>query len=229
HRRDAAAARGRPRGDGRPRVRSRRAVAGRAAERAAAVGNRDPARAHRLSADRLSRSWRRTGCKGRVVAAPRSGGIRPGDGAPGAGVRRPRARGSGPPGAAVRRRRARVVVGRRARARFRTPGIRHREAPELHDAVVYVRRDGCGAMAVVHAATSRGAREAPVMQAERIGAKATPARAKRLVMLIAAIAVAPVILSYLAYYALPHDSRVNYGTLMARPFHDVAGTPPHGK
>lgn len=67
------------------------------------------------------------------------------------------------------------------------------------------------------------------MQAERIGAKATPARAKRLVMLIAAIAVAPVILSYLAYYALPHDSRVNYGTLMARPFHDVAGTTLDGK
>ena len=67
------------------------------------------------------------------------------------------------------------------------------------------------------------------MKAERIGAKATPARAKRLVMLIAAIAVAPVILSYLAYYALPHDSRVNYGTLMARPFHDVAGTTLDGK
>ena len=61
-------------------------------------------------------------------------------------------------------------------------------------------------------------------EAGRIGATATPARAKRLVLLIAAIAVAPVLLSYFAYYALPSDSRVNYGTLLARPFHDVAGT-----
>ena len=48
-------------------------------------------------------------------------------------------------------------------------------------------------------------------------------------LLIAAIAVAPVILSYFAYYALPRDSRVNYGTLVARPFHDVAGTTLDGK
>ena len=67
------------------------------------------------------------------------------------------------------------------------------------------------------------------MQAERAGAKATPARAKRLVILIAAIAVAPVILSYLAYYVLPRDGRVNYGTLLVRPFHDVAGTTLDGK
>jgi hypothetical protein len=49
------------------------------------------------------------------------------------------------------------------------------------------------------------------------------------VLLIAVIAVAPVILSYLAYYALPRDSRANYGTLLARPFHDVAGTTLDGK
>jgi len=67
------------------------------------------------------------------------------------------------------------------------------------------------------------------MLAERVGPKATPARAKRLVLLIAVIAVAPVILSYLAYYALPRDSRANYGTLLARPFHDVAGTTLDGK
>jgi hypothetical protein len=66
-------------------------------------------------------------------------------------------------------------------------------------------------------------------EAARIGRKTTPARAKRLVMLIAAIAVAPVILSYLAYYALPRDSRVNYGTLLARPFAAVAGTALDGK
>jgi hypothetical protein len=66
-------------------------------------------------------------------------------------------------------------------------------------------------------------------EAQRAGARTTPARAKRLVLLIAAIAVAPVILSYLAYYALPRDNRVNYGTLLARPFHDVAGTTLDGK
>ena len=68
-----------------------------------------------------------------------------------------------------------------------------------------------------------------MIHAGRIGTKTTPARAKRLVMLIAAIAVAPVILSYFAYYALPRDSRANYGTLLARPFADVAGTTLDGK
>ena len=67
------------------------------------------------------------------------------------------------------------------------------------------------------------------MPAERLGAKATPARAKRLVLLIAAIAVAPVIVSYVAYYALQRDDRVNYGTLLARPFDDIAGTTLDGK
>ena len=67
------------------------------------------------------------------------------------------------------------------------------------------------------------------MLAQRIGAKAAPARAKRLVLLIAAIAVAPVLVSYFAYYALPRDSRVNYGTLLARPFHDVTATTLDGK
>jgi hypothetical protein len=66
-------------------------------------------------------------------------------------------------------------------------------------------------------------------EAARIGTKTTPARAKRLVMLIAAIAVAPVILAYLAYYALPRESRVNYGTLIAHPFADVSGTALDGK
>ena len=43
----------------------------------------------------------------------------------------------------------------------------------------------------------------------------TPRRTRRMLVLLAAIAVAPVALSYLAYYALPRDARVNYGTLLA--------------
>jgi hypothetical protein len=41
------------------------------------------------------------------------------------------------------------------------------------------------------------------------------ARNRRLLLLIAAIAIAPVVLSYLAYYFLPRDARNNYGTLLA--------------
>ena len=42
----------------------------------------------------------------------------------------------------------------------------------------------------------------------------TTARNKRLIALLAAVALAPVVLSYLAYYAWPRDARVNYGELL---------------
>lgn len=42
----------------------------------------------------------------------------------------------------------------------------------------------------------------------------TTARTKRLIALIVAIALAPVVLSYLAYYLWPRDARVNYGELL---------------
>lgn len=42
----------------------------------------------------------------------------------------------------------------------------------------------------------------------------TAARNKRLLLLLAAIAVAPVLLSYLAYYFFPRSTRVNYGELL---------------
>ena len=45
--------------------------------------------------------------------------------------------------------------------------------------------------------------------------RGTSARTRRLLLLLAAIAIAPVLLSYLAYYAMPRDARVNYGTLLA--------------
>ena len=41
------------------------------------------------------------------------------------------------------------------------------------------------------------------------------ARNRRLLLLIATIAIAPVLLSYLTYYFLPRDARANYGTLLA--------------
>ena len=55
--------------------------------------------------------------------------------------------------------------------------------------------------------------------------KGTSARNKRILALLVAIALAPVVLSYLAYYAWPRDARVNYGQLLeAHPTISVTGT-----
>ena len=57
-----------------------------------------------------------------------------------------------------------------------------------------------------------------------ISAAAT-ARTRRRLLLLAGIALAPVVLSYLAYYFAPRDARVNYGTLLAtRPVEPISGT-----
>ncbi len=57
----------------------------------------------------------------------------------------------------------------------------------------------------------------------------TDPRTRRRLILLAAIAVAPVLLSYFAYYFLPRDARVNYGTLLAtRPIATIEGTLPSG-
>jgi hypothetical protein len=57
----------------------------------------------------------------------------------------------------------------------------------------------------------------------------TPSRTRRLILLVAAIAVAPVLFSYAAYYGLPRESRVNYGTLLeTRPLADIRGTDAEG-
>jgi hypothetical protein len=54
---------------------------------------------------------------------------------------------------------------------------------------------------------------------------ATSARNKRLLVLLAVIAFAPIALSYLAYYAWPRDARVNYGELLApQTIAPIAGT-----
>jgi hypothetical protein len=42
----------------------------------------------------------------------------------------------------------------------------------------------------------------------------TSARTKRVIALIVAIAVAPVVVAYVAYYFWPRDARVNYGELL---------------
>lgn len=55
--------------------------------------------------------------------------------------------------------------------------------------------------------------------------RGTSARNKRLLVLLAAIALAPVVLSYVAYHFWPRDARVNYGTLIAsRTLAPIAGT-----
>jgi hypothetical protein len=51
----------------------------------------------------------------------------------------------------------------------------------------------------------------------------TSARNKRLLLLLAAVAFAPIILSYLAYYAWPRDTRVNYGELLTGSAPPIAG------
>lgn len=58
---------------------------------------------------------------------------------------------------------------------------------------------------------------------------ATSARNKRLLVLLAAIAIAPIVLSYLAYYVWPRDAHVNYGELLApATVPPIAGTLPDG-
>jgi len=51
---------------------------------------------------------------------------------------------------------------------------------------------------------------------ETAGRRRTTARNRRLIVLMVAIAIAPVALSYLTYYFWPRDARVNYGELLAR-------------
>jgi len=53
----------------------------------------------------------------------------------------------------------------------------------------------------------------------------TDPRTRRRLLLLTSIAIAPVLLSYLAYYFLPRDARVNYGTLLpTRPIAAIEGT-----
>jgi hypothetical protein len=55
--------------------------------------------------------------------------------------------------------------------------------------------------------------------------RATSARTRRTMLLLAAIAVAPVVLAYLAYYVFPRDARINYGELLSHTtIAPIAGT-----
>lgn len=54
--------------------------------------------------------------------------------------------------------------------------------------------------------------------------RGTSARNKRILALLVAIALAPIVLSYLAYYAWPRDARVNYGDLLRGTMPPIAGT-----
>ena len=58
----------------------------------------------------------------------------------------------------------------------------------------------------------------------QVTAASTRARTRRRLLLLAGIALAPVVLSYLAYYFGPREARVNYGTLLAtRPVEPISG------
>jgi hypothetical protein len=53
----------------------------------------------------------------------------------------------------------------------------------------------------------------------------TDVRTRRRLLLLVGIAIAPVLLSYVAYYFLPREARVNYGALLAtRPMAPITGT-----
>jgi hypothetical protein len=52
----------------------------------------------------------------------------------------------------------------------------------------------------------------------------TSARAKRMIALLIAIALAPVVLACLAYYVFPRDARVNYGELLQGTVPAIEGT-----
>ena len=54
--------------------------------------------------------------------------------------------------------------------------------------------------------------------------RGTSARNKRLLVLLVAIALAPIVFSYVAYYAWPRDARVNYGELIPGTLPSIAGT-----
>ncbi len=58
---------------------------------------------------------------------------------------------------------------------------------------------------------------------------ATDARSRRTLMLLAAVAIAPVVASYVAYYFFPREARVNYGVLIAAPAPRLEGTRFDGK
>src|SRR6185437_3502677 len=120
-----------------------------------------------------------------------------------------------------RRRGARFAARRRPGARLAATRCRNRAAHRLHGAVVHVCGDGGGPVALVHvqaAPLARKVMSAAVGNVRSHGA--TSARNKRLLVLLAAIA-----LSYLAYYAWPRDARVNYGELLApQTIAPIAGT-----
>ncbi len=70
---------------------------------------------------------------------------------------------------------------------------------------------------------TRSAPDASAQPVQRARGRTTRST-RRLLVLLAVIALAPVVLSYLAYYALPRDARVNYGTLLpTTPLAEFAG------
>jgi hypothetical protein len=68
----------------------------------------------------------------------------------------------------------------------------------------------------------KGTVDAPVRRTDR--------RTRRILLVILAVGLAPVIASYAFYYFAPRDARANYGELLpTRPTANVTGTLPDGK
>jgi cytochrome oxidase Cu insertion factor (SCO1/SenC/PrrC family) len=66
--------------------------------------------------------------------------------------------------------------------------------------------------------------EVPVTEPRSRGPFASASRRSRLtLLLLAAVVLAPVIASYVAYYLFPREARANYGTLLAVPAPALAG------
>jgi hypothetical protein len=55
------------------------------------------------------------------------------------------------------------------------------------------------------------------MSGDAAPSHATRQRVRRQIIMVALVAIAPIVASYLAYYAWPRDTKVNYGSLLATP------------
>ncbi|HSC22950.1 MAG TPA: hypothetical protein VLG08_04515 [Casimicrobiaceae bacterium] len=61
-------------------------------------------------------------------------------------------------------------------------------------------------------------------RADGLRGAGTNARTRRILALLAAVAIAPVVLAYVAYYAWPRDARLNYGELLSGALPAIHGT-----
>ena len=123
------------------------------------------------------------------------------------------------------------VARRRARARVARAGLRHRDPPDLHGAVVLVRAARRVAVALVPS-PARGGRamtERRRPTGPRCAGDASRQRAAHAAAGSPLVTLAPVVASYTAYYFFPREPAANYGTLLpTAPIAGIEGTRPDG-